>query len=78
MLQCRSVLPNRHCLVSLLLRPGLSVEIIAVVNMKIVVLWNVAPCGLVYIYCIWRKVLHLSSKPVCVVSVSTRLITDKI
>jgi len=54
-LQCRSVLTNRHCLVSLLLRPGLGIEIISAVNMKIAVHWNVSPCVLVYIYCILEE-----------------------
>jgi hypothetical protein len=59
---CRSVLTKYRCLVSLILRPGLRNEIITAVNMKITVVWNVAPCGLVYIYCIWGKVLHSASK----------------
>jgi hypothetical protein len=46
-LHCRSVLPKPHCLVSLILRPVLRIEIIGVFNMKISFLWNVAPCGLV-------------------------------
>ena len=48
--QCRSVLQYHYCLVSLLLRPGLTIEIITVVAMKITVFWDVTPCSLIYIY----------------------------
>jgi len=37
-LQCHSVPPNHHCLVSLLLRLGLTFEIITAVHMKITIL----------------------------------------
>jgi hypothetical protein len=34
---------------------GLRIEIITAVNLKITVRWNVAPCGLVYFYCVLEE-----------------------
>ena len=69
-LQCRSAPPNSHCLVSLLLRPGLRIEMIPAVNMKNAVLYNVAPCGLVHIYCILEEnVTFIFEAEICVISV---------
>ena len=48
--QCRSVLQNHHRLVSLLLQPGLTIEIISVVTMNIIILWDVTTCSLILIY----------------------------
>jgi len=48
--QCCSLLQYHHRLVSLLLCPGVRFEIITVVNMKITVLWDVTPCGMINIY----------------------------
>ena len=57
--QCRSVLQYHHRLVSLLLRPGVRIEIITVVNMKVTILWDVTPCGLIYIYPCFRGKCYL-------------------
>ena len=66
--QCRSVLQYHHRLVSLLFRPGMKIEIITVVNMKITVLWDVTTCSLINIY--WRFggmcFLHLPSWKVAI------------
>ena len=48
--QRRSVLQYHHRLVSLLLRPGVRIEIITIVNMKITVHWDVTLCGLLLTY----------------------------